>query len=253
MRRSISWLVSAAETKQVYEKRFKKKVNWRINFITLTIPNQNGIDDRKVKRILNAWLKYCKYSHGLNNYVWKAEVQARGEIHFHIISDCYIHHTTIRMSWNRLLKKHNLLGNHDNPNSTDVHAVIENGINDLTAYAVDYMQKKEKNEDGSQKRTIKGRLWGCSRKLSKAGKTFMLIEEDDAKLIHQLFKDSNWKSLNIENCPATIYMPTQRGDIYRYINKDDDIYKLYKQELEVIKSHSIQLPLFERHQTLRQT
>lgn len=253
MRRAISWLVASAEVKKVYEKKYKKLVPWRINFITLTIPAQNGIDDRKIKRVLNAWVKYARYQHGLTNYVWKAEPQARGEIHFHIISDCYIHYSTVTYSWNRLLKKHNLIGKHEAPNSTDIHAVIEQGIKDLTGYVVDYMQKKEKDEEGNIKRTIKGRLWGCSRPLSKAGKGYIYLDHEDSENLHNAFKEANWKCTQVEGTACYMYNPTQYGNLYRYIQKEDPIHELYNNELKQITSHSIQLALFERQAILNPT
>lgn len=246
MRRAIGWMVSSATHKKVYEKKYKKYVNWRINFITLTIPSQDGIDDRKVKRVLNAWMKFARYQHGFNNYVWKAEAQERGEIHFHIISDCYIHHTNIKHSWNRLLKKHNLIGTHKNPNSTDVHAVIEQGINDLTAYAVDYMQKKEKNEDGTTKRSIKGRLWGCSRVLSKAGKSYLYMDHEETENLHNAFLECDWNCKQIAETACYMYYPTGYNDIYTFIKKDDPVREMFHRELTLIRSTNLQLKLFER-------
>lgn len=246
MRRAISWLVASAEWKKVYEKRHKALVDWRINFITLTIPQQNDIDDRKVKRVLNAWLKYAAYQHGLKNYVWKAEPQERGDLHFHIITDCYIHYTTLQLSWNRLLKRHNLNGTHENPNSTDIHAVIEKDVSNLTAYAVDYMQKKEKTEDGEQRRTIKGRLWGSARALSKAGKKYIYMDHTEAENLHAGFMECNWKCKQVGDTASYIYMVNGFKPMYSFIEKSDPIHDMYRSELAAIKSESVQLALFER-------
>lgn len=246
MRRAISWLVASAEWKKVYEKKHKALVNWRINFITLTIPQQNEIDDRKVKRVLNAWLKYAAYQHGLKNYVWKAEPQERGDIHFHIITDCYIHYTTLQLSWNRLLRKHKLNGSHANPNSTDIHAVIEKDVSNLTAYAIDYMQKKEKDGNGDTKRTIKGRLWGCARALSKAGKQYIFMDEDQAENLHKAFIECNWQCKQIEQTASYMYMVKGWKPMYNFIEKSDPIHDMYRGELAAIKSQSVQLALFEK-------
>jgi hypothetical protein len=146
MKRALTWLVASAERKYVYEKKHSQKVPWRVNMITLTVPKQADTTDYKLKRILNAWLKWACYDSGLTNYVWRAEVQKRGDLHFHIISDCYIHYTTVKHSWNRLLRRHGLLNGHEEPNSTDIHAVLDSKVKNLSAYVVDYMMKKATND-----------------------------------------------------------------------------------------------------------
>ena len=247
MRRAISWLIAAATRKQVYEKKYSKMVNWRVNMITLTLPTQSNFTDYDVKRILNQWFKWANYNYGLNNYVWKAEVQQRGELHIHIISDCYIHHTNVRYSWNHLLSKYNLLNGHSDPNSTDIHAVLDCQVKDLTAYVVDYMQKKEKQADGTDLRLIKGRLWSCSRALSNAGKVYMNLEEHECESLHKAFIDSNWNCHQIPDTSCFMYMITGFKSLYNYINKQDIIYGLYQNELKLIRSSNKQLMLFERN------
>lgn len=246
MRRAITWLVSAAEIKKVFEKKYKRKVDWRINFITLTLPRQGFKDDRQIKRLLNLWFKWAIYNYGMTNYVWKAEVQQRGDLHFHIISDCYIHHSNIRFAWNRILRNHNLLGGHENPNSIDVHAVIDERIKNLTAYAIDYMQKKEKDEAGEQRRVIKGRLWGCSSKLSKVGKKYMPLDDDEARQVHELFKAAEWKIEQVKDISCFMYICPHSRNPYSYIDKNDEIVSIYNSELSYIRSKNVQLTMFER-------
>jgi len=250
MRRALSWLVASAEKKKVYEKRYKRKVDWRINFITLTLPIQNDVTDARVKRMFNTWCKWAKYNCGLSNYVWKAEVQKRGELHLHVITDCYIHYSNLNFAWNRILKKEGLLNGHIKPNSTDVHAVLEDDVKDLTAYVVDYMQKKGKNEEGEVVREIKGRLWGCSRALSKAGKDFQTIDEDEAQNLSQAFMKHGWQEKQVDRMPVWMYFIKGRKDIYNFIDKEDEIHRIYSNELELIRSNQVQLSLFERMATI---
>ena len=56
----------------------------KLNFIHLTIPSQGTKSDKFIKLILNRFILYAYRKTGLRSYVWKAEPQARGEIHFHI-------------------------------------------------------------------------------------------------------------------------------------------------------------------------
>ena len=253
MKKAISWLVASATKKKVFEKKFGRLVSWRINFITLTLPTQHGLDDRKVKRIFNEFCKWARYNHGLNNYVWKAEIQKRGELHLHIISDCYIHHSNIRFKWNQLCARYGLLNGHTNPNSTDVHAVIDEGVKNLTAYCIDYMQKKGKDENGEDIRLIKGRLWGCSKALSNAGKNYMPLDEHEAENVHKAFVRANWEPRQIERTSTYIYCVSRGKNPYDFIRKDDEIHNIYTKELQLIRSQNFQLTLFERQALMTAT
>ena len=59
--------------------------------------------------------------------------------------------------------------NWTNPNTTDIHSVER--INDLAAYLIKYMSKKEEG-----KREIKGKIWGCSQNLSYNNKFELILD-----------------------------------------------------------------------------
>ena len=77
---------------------------FKINFITLTLPSAQIHTDYELKALVNDWLKGWSRK-GLKSYVWKAEKQKNGNIHFHITTNHYIHHTDIRNSWNVVLRR----------------------------------------------------------------------------------------------------------------------------------------------------
>lgn len=161
IRTAIDWLIASADEKYLFSKKTGQYHSWKISFCTLTLPTQGELGDIEIKHILNAWLTFAKYAFGLKSYIWKAEPQARGTIHIHITSDCFMWHKTVRDSWNKLLKKYQLLNGHEDPNSTDIHSTYK--IKNIAAYLCKYFTKQ--SED---RRAIKGRLWGCSRTLSNA-------------------------------------------------------------------------------------
>lgn len=184
---------------------------FRLNFITLTLParqaeracelfdSKSPHSDEMIKRhALNGFLNATQKKYGKYSYVWKAEVQANGNIHFHLTTNCYMDYSVLRNYWNAQLYKFGYIDkyrqaqkewhgecfrprpwlfatwpekkqykawefgeftNWSSPNSTDVHAVKK--VNSLAAYIVDYMCKKE-----GGKREILGKIWGCSKNLS---------------------------------------------------------------------------------------
>lgn len=175
LKTALKWLCIAAKVKKVYEKKHKRMVEYKVNMITLTF-GVNLLDDKQGRQILNKWLSMAKYRFGLRNYVWKAETQERGAIHFHLVSDCFIPHKELRYTWNRLLIREKL--GKPFANSTDVHAIVN--VKNLVGYLVEYLCNEGKQ---AGRRKVRGRLWSCSQALSKAGKKFVLVKEDELRSI----------------------------------------------------------------------
>lgn len=146
--------------------KFKKQFNYRLAFITVTLPAlNNNISDSDMKNIyFKNFLNILRSKYGLRHYVWKAEAQKNGNIHFHLIANIYIHFAILRYEWNKCIRKtglvqeFNLKFGYNDPNSTDIHSVKK--IKHLGSYLIKYMSKKDKD-----KREISGKLWNCSESL----------------------------------------------------------------------------------------
>jgi len=177
---AINWLVASAKEKKVYNAATKKHYNFKVNLITLTLPDTSvKINEHAFKtKLMHPFFMYMKKYYKLNNYVWKIEFQNNGKLHVHITTDSFISHHVIRSTWNRLLKNNNYLiefekkFKHDNPNSIDVHAVWK--VKNLGAYLAKYMSKNEQNTD-----IINGRIWGCSHELSDKNKCVLGVNRDE--------------------------------------------------------------------------
>lgn len=175
----INWLLRFATEKRIYNDHTNKYFTFKINFITLTLPSIQKHTDKTLKsELLNQFLTELRKDYGLLNYVWRAECQSNGSLHFHIATDTYIPWFIIRKIWNRLLRKlgyiqdykrkygdmrlkeyiedSNKRGlrdlstilkrfeygkktNWSDPNTTDIHSVYK--INNLAAYLSKYMAK----------------------------------------------------------------------------------------------------------------
>jgi len=84
----------------------KKIYNFKLAFITLTLPSVQCHDDVTIKsNILNHFLIEIKKAYGVQNYLWKAEIQKNENIHFHLIVDKYIDYQALRRRWNRCINK----------------------------------------------------------------------------------------------------------------------------------------------------
>jgi len=176
LKNAIRWLIASSPIKKCYEKKQKKTVEYRINMCTLTFKS-NMQDDKLARLLLGKWLEMSKYRFSLEHYIWKAEPQERGAIHFHISSGLYLPYKEVAYTWNRLLFKHGI--DQRNANSTDVHAVTN--VQNLEAYLTEYLMNEDKH---AGRRMIKGRLWGCSHALSQAGKEFTCLNDSERASIN---------------------------------------------------------------------
>lgn len=139
-----------------------KVVPFRLGFVTLTVPGRVRRGD-EVHKEFKKFLDWLRYRNCL--YIWKAEYQKRGQIHYHLIVNQYIHYKDLQLGWNKIMKKAGYLDGyakrhgHFMPNSTDVRAVQNNKA--LQKYLLKYLQKDEgKNPAGAIKK-----WWGASKTL----------------------------------------------------------------------------------------
>lgn len=177
---AMQWLLLFSHKKRVYQKSTKTSYTFLINFITLTLSEKQKHSDEFIKRhMLYPFLRWMERSHKAGLYIWKAEAQKNGNIHFHITANTFIHWKSIRRKWNEIQSKHGYLkkwteGNvRGDPNSTDVHAVIK--TDQIAKYMVKYMVKNDPT-----RRKIDGALWRCSRELSNIS---ICIDEHDAEFL----------------------------------------------------------------------
>lgn len=96
------FLQRANETKRAQKIKTKRT----LKFVTLTLASAQIHSDNEIRKILlNQFLTEMREKFGLKNYIWKAEKQQNGNIHFHVIIDIFISHLEIRQIWNRIQNK----------------------------------------------------------------------------------------------------------------------------------------------------
>lgn len=105
LRESASWLMYLSKKRNVkIDGSFNIK-KFSYAFITLKLPSKQMHSHAEIiKKPLNLFLTKLRKNHNLKNYIWKAEIQKNGNIHFHLLIDRCIHHMVIRRYWNFALK-----------------------------------------------------------------------------------------------------------------------------------------------------
>lgn len=201
LRKCINILISIAQWKEVKHFDRDEMYKFKVNFITLTLPSAQlkVTDDELKKKALAPWLRYWRSKSKGLSYVWRAERQKNGNLHFHICTDRFIHYQEICSTWNRYLNQFHFIdqfekrNGHRNPNSTDVHSV--NSIDNLAGYLVKYMAKLDPNEQ-----RIQGKVWDASLNLKKANYCDTIIDSDLNDELHKLTLSNEHKSFTSDRC-----------------------------------------------------
>ena len=185
MKDAVNWLFLLADDKRIFSKVLKKNRTVKITFVTLTLSAPQMHDDKVIKsKLLNQLFVELKKYYGVQNYVWRAEKQENGSIHFHILTDAFIPHKLLRLMWNRLQTKLGYVQKYHekfsgksfseycalrniaekkadtqtkkayefgcqtdwyNPNSTDIHSIANK--KNLAAYVTKYLTKDDQAHD----------------------------------------------------------------------------------------------------------
>lgn len=188
-----------AKNKHITSERTGGGYTFKLNFITLTLSSEQIHSDNEIKaKLLNQFLVELRSVYSCKYYLWRAESQRNGRIHFHVVTDVFIPWRRLRTQWNRIQEKLGYIsrysertGNTD-PNSTDVHSI--RAIKNLPSYLSKYCSKNAKGytvlaskvQEGPLRptswltykhprfnpatkfyRQIRGRLWGLSQSLSR--------------------------------------------------------------------------------------
>jgi len=245
VRLAIDWLIYLSKDKPLYSNASKSRYQFKLNFITLTLSSKQKHTDNEIKStLLNQFLTELRQKYKATNYLWRAEAQANGNIHFHIVTDVFIPWRTLRTDWNRIQEKLGYVSRFtektkkSDPNSTDVHSV--NAIKNLSSYLAKYCSKNSKGytvlatkakkepfkpisfltykhprlvKDAKFFRQIHGKLWGLSQILSK----YQSCKTEVANMIE---KELEWLRNKKASCikykeMATVYMVSAK-QLFQY-------------------------------------
>lgn len=200
IRDSIMLLYELSKPRKVQVKKDTFIFNFRASFITLTLPSAQVHSDVEIKKCLNSFLVNCRRYLGVNNYVWKAELQKNANIHFHLTFDKYCSYNAIRYYWNqaishlgyifaysakmsalslsqyaslrqlpvekcRVAYARGVKSKWSTPNSVDVKSIRSTGA--LSFYLAKYLSKSSNELDDTERIAQFGKVWARSQSLSK--------------------------------------------------------------------------------------
>lgn len=183
-----NWYIGIKLTQKQQHTKIKAFDNYLI-MITLTLPAKQVESDKVIKsKYLNTFLTKLRYYNVDFHYLWVAEKQKNGNIHFHLITDKYFKKETIQALWNDSLSNGTYIDEfqkkfgHRKPPSTKITG--QQGMREPAEYLTKYITKAEKSDK------IEGKCWDCSDLLIEISKLvfiwkpyyYNLIECDFYKL-----------------------------------------------------------------------
>lgn len=169
----VSWF-SAISVNQGRKGNIK---GFRLGLLTLTLPSSQVHTDIVIKEALNRFFEYMRDNYKLKNYMWRAERQKNGNIHFHIVWNIYVDKIDVSRYWNAALEPLGYIDAYEkkhgkrNPPSTKIEAVHK--AKNLALYLAKYLCK----ETAPDLKPIEGRQWFLSQALSKL-KTKVFLHSD---------------------------------------------------------------------------
>lgn len=213
----IDWMLLITKEKDAPQQKFQSDYKWKINMLTVSLASKQIHNDKTIKHeLLNHYLLVLHRTFNVTNYIWRAESQGNGNIHFHIITDVFIPYKAACFQWNKVQEKLGYISRFQDkhgsktPNSTDIKSIRK--VKSLGRYLSKYMGKnsagvivpaihkpfvppvgfyvsnyKCKLKKGTRFfRPIFGRLWGCSAQLSSLKKCRFRMTDEIEKEIYSL-------------------------------------------------------------------
>lgn len=215
-RRKISYAFRVLSKASVVRKVRNSKgqyVNHHLQFITLTLPSEQVHSDQFItKEVLGNFLDRSRKLGLFQNYVWRAEKQGNGNIHYHMITDTFCSFSMVRRIWYLALRKFGYLQNYSakfgvlslkeysglefnkNLPQTLIASRFARGLRNNwseppcvdvaqidNAGAVEkYISKYVSKDSGDSSLFVEGRSWACSSSVSLAGKVWKEDKEFSA-------------------------------------------------------------------------
>ena len=106
MQLKINWLYFMAKKKKKKSLSGKEIHNFKMNFITLTLASDQKHPTAEItSKIFNQFLTEIRQKYQITNFVWRLEFQKNGNVHYHIVTDCYTDYHIVNKIWNRCQDK----------------------------------------------------------------------------------------------------------------------------------------------------
>lgn len=183
------WIIAINLTQKQNKNRFQKKRHYLV-FLTLTLPSKQIESDNEIKRkyLNNFLLQLKRHKKGIL-YLWVAEKQKNGNIHFHICIDQYVHKDWINEHWNQVLNTGDYIkhfqAKYGKKMPPSAHIEGQKHMKVPIEYLIKYVTK------GVQSINLEGHKWQCSDELKHIYEIQLPVKWWFSDYLRQYQKDLN--------------------------------------------------------------
>lgn len=103
LKKALNWLIHISLPKVMKYKG--KSFRFKLTFVTLELPGAQIHPDWDIAKLLHQLLSELEQNYNLLYYIWKAEKQKNGSVHYHLTTDAFIPHEDLRARWCRIINK----------------------------------------------------------------------------------------------------------------------------------------------------
>jgi hypothetical protein len=169
------WILAINLTQKGFNSKYKRKRNYLI-MLTLTLPSPQVESDKEFKRkYLNNFIIQLKQKYDIQNYLWVAEKQKNGNIHFHLVVDKWLDKVKMQLLWNQVLSTGEYIvafeRKHGSSSPPSTKITGQKQMSNPADYLTKYITKSEKSAP------IGGVKWGCSKTLQPLGSLTFLAAD----------------------------------------------------------------------------
>lgn len=198
IRTAVDVLLQKSPHRYIFNPVTNRRQKFQLSFTTLTISQSEEVPASEGHEALKMFLQHFKrpwrkkqLSEQIGTYIWKAELQSRGQLHYHLTANSFLHLAEIQRVWNGIQRRRGWLEEYHakygrwEPNSTDVHAVYK--IKDVARYLTKYIAKQEFRPSAAAAEAgfpcllepvrLDAKVWGCSEDL-KGAKPFSCVLDE---------------------------------------------------------------------------
>lgn len=201
LRKAINLFCQATPTKFVSNPYTGARYPFRFGFLTLTIADtaKNHTAAETYKACLEPLIQWLRRTLKIKMYVWVAELQKRGQIHYHMLLPDFVPWQEIRNKWNYYQLRAGYLDGfrekygHSDPNSIDIHATKK--IKNAEQYLSKYLTKGG-NVDVPQS----GKVWDCSDNLKNAKFFEHTYSNEIARRCWELWEARKLQRVDTDHC-----------------------------------------------------
>ena len=230
LKRKINWLYYLAKSKNRITSNGKQIFNFKIAFMTFTLPSaQKSPTNVITSQLFNQLLTELRTEYNMCNYVWRLEFQQNKNVHYHLVTDTYVDYFELQKRWNRILYKHGYVQEYQKKFSAMT-------LNDYFKYSTRFKVKdfkevaqtyfKAKAVNWSQPPTVDVKSVISNKAISNYISKYFAKDAKNEVVKNDLDNEDNSKSLRLWYCSRSLSKLNSISDFCERV--EYDVFSLVK-------------------------